>query len=280
MSDDRELEELEIRLLLEAIAARYGYDLRGYQHGSIRRRVRAALVRSGAANLGELQHRVLSDPRVFASVLDDLTVQVSEMFRDPAFYRRFNEDVVPVLRTYPQIKVWHAGCASGEEVYTTAIVLSEAGLYDRTQIYATDLSPGALARAKEGVYPANRAEGFARNYAAAGGQKTFDSYYALAYDRIALREPLRRNVVFFQHDLVADHAFGEMQVIFCRNVLIYFGPELRARVLTKLGEGLCRGGFLCLGSSERIAPPHAATFAEVAAAERIYRHAGERSVPS
>jgi chemotaxis protein methyltransferase CheR len=274
MTDEAQVEQLEMRLLLEGIAARYGYDLRGYQPRSLQRRVRAALLRSGAANLGELQHRVLTDARAFAALLDDLTVQVTDMFRDPHFYRRFREDVLPVLRTYPQLKIWHAGCASGEEVYTSAILLTEAGLYDRAQIYATDLSPEALAKAREGVYPADRAGVFAQNYQAAGGTKTFASYYSLAYDRIAVREPLRRNVVFFQHDLVSDHAFGEMQVIFCRNVLIYFGAELRTRVLAKLGQGLCRGGFLCLGANERVGAAGAGTFSEVAA-ERIYRHAGQ-----
>jgi chemotaxis protein methyltransferase CheR len=275
MTDAQQIEDLEVRLLLDAIAARYGYDLRGYQPASLQRRVRAALIMSGAANLGQLQHQVLTDPRVFAAVLDHLTVQVSEMFRDPEFYSRFRREVVPVLRTYPQLKVWHAGCASGEEVYTSAILLSEAGLYERTQIYATDLSPAALERAKEGVYPAGRAAAFAANYAAAGGTSAFADYCTHVYDRIAMRESLRRNVVFFQHDLVSDHAFGEMQVIFCRNVLIYFGTELRTRVLTKFGHGLCRGGYLCLGSSEKIAAADHGAYAPVPGAARIYRHAGQ-----
>jgi chemotaxis protein methyltransferase CheR len=277
MSDALDIEDLEIRLLLEAIVARYGLDLRGYQRAPMRRRIRTALLKSGAANLGELQHRVLSDPQAFAAVLEDLTVQVSEMFRDPSFYQRFRAEVIPVLRTYPEIKIWHAGCASGEEVYTSAILLHEAGLYHRTQIYATDLSAAALARAKEGVYPADRVATFARNYAAAGGAASFDGYYALAYDRIAVKEPLRRNVVFFQHDLVSDHTFGEMQVIFCRNVLIYFGAELRARVLGKFGQGLCHGGFLCLGDSERLDPAADATFAALPGGARIYRHGGRPS---
>ena len=278
MTAAEDVEDLEIRLLLEAIAARYGYDLRDYRRAPMRRRVHNALAKSGAANLGELQHLVLTDRRVFAAVLENLTVQVSEMFRDPDFYRQFREEVVPVLRTYPQIKMWHAGCASGEEVYTSAILMSEAGLYDRTQIYATDLSPTAIERAKEGVYAAERAPAFAQNYAAAGGSGAFDAYYAVAYDRIAVREPLRRNLVFFQHDLVCDHAFGEMQVIFCRNVLIYFGRELRARVLGKLGQGLCRGGFLCLGQSERITPAaEAPAFAALPGAAPIYQLGGHPS---
>jgi chemotaxis protein methyltransferase CheR len=272
MRADPELEEIEVRLILEAIHARYGYDLRDYAPPSMRRRVLAALARSDAANLGELQHRLLGDPGLFATLLDHLMVQVSEMFRDPSFFLVFRREIVPLLRTYPQIKIWHAGCASGEEVYTTAILLTEEGLYDRTQIYATDLCPPALERAREGVYAADLAGRFAENYRAAGGTASFEAYISSAYDRIAIREPLRRNIVFFQHNLVSDQPPGEMQVIFCRNVLIYFGADLRHRVVTKLASGLCRGGFLCLGSSEQ--PPgtlEGVAFRDHAAPERIFR---------
>lgn len=252
MIGDDEVQEIELRLILEAIYARYGYDLRDYARASMRRRLIAAMQRTGAKHLGELQHRLLTEPDLFVSVLDDLTVQVTEMFRDPAFYRSFRATVVPHLRTYPQIKVWHAGCATGEEVYATAIVLAEEDLYDRTQIYATDLSVRALERAREGVYPAGQAVAFAANHQQAGGKEPFDKYCSQAYDRISIKDTLRRNVVFFQHDLVSDHVLGEMQVIFCRNVLIYFSRPLQQRVLVKLAQGLSRGGFLCLGSSERI----------------------------
>jgi chemotaxis protein methyltransferase CheR len=216
------------------------------------RRLRAVLSSSGAPNLGELLHRVLIDHALFARVLDQLTVQVSEMFRDPAFYVAFREQVVPVLRTYPLIKIWHAGCAGGEEVYATAILLEEAGLSARSQIYATDLSASALARAKVGIYPARSAALFADNYHAAGGHGRLEDHCSSAYGNFAMKESLRRNVVFFQHDLVSDHTLGEMQVVFCRNVLLYFGPELRRRVLEKLASAVCRGGFLCLGATERL----------------------------
>lgn len=264
-----------MRLLLDAIASKYGHDLRGYRPASLRRRIGHALAKSGAANLGDLQHQVLNDPALFASVLDDLTVQVSEMFRDPALYRAFRSDVVPVLRTYPQVRVWHAGCSSGEEAYATAILLAEEGLYDRAQIYATDLSPVALARAKEAVYPAERAIDFAANYRAAGGTGAFEAYFSAAYDRIALAESLRQNVVFFQHDLVTDHAFGQMQVIFCRNVLIYFDRELRLQVMNKFAAGLCHGGFIVLGSSEQLGRSEERMgFQEFRGAHRIYRYRG------
>jgi len=273
---DAELvEALETRLFLEAIYERYGYDLRGYVPDSIRRRVGAALLKSGYAHLGELQHHVLRKPALFATVLDQLTVNVSEMFRDPGFYRVFRERVVPILRTYPQLKFWHAGCASGEEVYATAILLMEESLYDRAQIYATDLSVSALDRAREGVYLETQLTGFAENYRASGGSRRFEDYYSKAYGRIAMREGLKKNVVFFQHNLVSDYALGEMQVIFCRNVLFYFGAALRKRVLEMFAGGLCRGGFLCLGASE--APPDAAgvPFAEFASRQRIYRQRGD-----
>jgi chemotaxis protein methyltransferase CheR len=268
---DAEVEALEVRLLLEAIHARYGYDLRDYAPTSMARRVRAALAKSRFAHLGELQHRLLHDPALFATVLEDLTVRVSEMFRDPSFYRAFRARVVPLLRTYPQLRIWHSGCATGEEVYTSAILLTEEGLLDRSQIYATDLSPHALEQAKDGVYSAQQLETFTENYQAAGGRSTCASYFTAAYDRVAVRESLRKNVLFFQHNLVSDHVFGEMQVIFCRNVLIYFANGLRERVLAKFAASLCPGGFLCLGSAERL-PADRGPFSEFVAEERIYRY--------
>jgi chemotaxis protein methyltransferase CheR len=270
MSGD-EVEALEIRLVLEAIQAHYGYDLRDYASASMQRRVMTALRRSGLAHLGELQHRLLTDPAFFAGVLDALTVRVTELFRDPAYHLTFRERVVPLLRTYPLFKIWHAGCASGEEVYATAITLVEEGLYDRAQIYATDLSHEALDQARHGIYPATQVGKFADNYRRAGGKAELSAYYTEAYDHIAMRESLRRNVVFFQHNLVSDHVFGEMNVIVCRNVLIYFGPELKARVLRKLEQSLCPRGFLCLGTSEHLVTSPTRAFEEFAARDRIYR---------
>jgi chemotaxis protein methyltransferase CheR len=268
-----DVENLEVSLFLEAIHVKYGYDLRGYARASMRRRVLAALARSGLAHLGELQHRVLHNPALFAAVLEDLTVRVTEMFRDPSFYRTFRARVVPLLRTYPFLKIWHAGCASGEEVYASAIMLAEEGLYERAQIYATDLSAQALAQASQGVFPEEQLGAMTAGYIAAGGTASFSDYYTSAYGLIALTSSLRENVLFFQHDLVGDHVFGEMHVVFCRNVLIYFGEELRGRVLGKLSESLCSGGILCLGNSEllsRVDGRHA--FEGFAAEERIYRH--------
>lgn len=268
-SDD--VDELEARLFLEAINARYGYDLRGYALPSLRRRLEVALAKSGLPNMGELQHRVLNQPGLFASVLDDLVVRVTELFRDPPFHRAFRQHVVPLLRTYPEVKIWHAGCATGEEVYASAVLLVEEGLYDRAQIYATDISASALATAREGVYPASALESLDEGYRLAGGKGRLEDHFLAAYGSIAVREALRRNVVFFQHNLVSDYALGEMHVIFCRNVLIYFGSDLRDRVLGMFGDNLCGGGFLCLGGSESLPGSSAAVFADVAPPWRIYR---------
>lgn len=267
-----ELTAIEIELLLEAIRARYGYDLRGYADRTMQRRVQAALSRSGFKHLAELQHHVLRDPVLFANVLNDLSVRVTAMFRDPGFFRAFREHAVPLLRTYPLLKIWHAGCATGEEAYATAILLSEAGLYERVQIYATDLSAHAVDVAKQGVYPADRLAAFEESYVAAGGAGAFSRYYTQAYNGFAMSETLRRNILFFQHNLVSDHVFGEMNAVFCRNVFIYFGHELRSRVLHKLTQSLCSGGFLCLGSSEQLsAADRTGRFEEVAGKQPIYR---------
>jgi chemotaxis protein methyltransferase CheR len=274
MAPDTDIEEIEVRLVLEAINARYGYDFRDYSRDTMRRRVQAALVRSGAGNLGAMQHRLLTEPSFFSSLIDELTIQVTEMFRDPSFYRTFREQVVPMLRTYPQLKIWHAGCASGEEVYATAILLSEENLYERTQIYATDMSQRAVEQAREGIYPAAHASLYSENYLQSGGRQRLADYYSSGYGHIAMHDRLKRNVVFFQHDLVSDYALGEMQVVFCRNVLIYFGESLRARVLGVFADSLCRGGFLCLGGSERVAAASADRFSEFANIERIYRRRG------
>ena len=271
MASEVDIEELEIRLLLEAIHAKYGYRFQDYAPGSMRRRVRVALARSGLRHLGELQHKLLVDPEFFASTLEDLTVRVSEMFRDPSFYRAFRESVIPLLRTYPLLKIWHAGCASGEEVYTMAILLTEESLYDRAQIYATDMSPMALEMAREGVYPEAQAAGFDRNYQESGGKLRLDEYYSSAYGHIVVKEGLRRNIVFFQHDLASDYALGEMHLVFCRNVLIYFGAELRDRALSTFSDCLGHGGFLCLGKNESLPAQAQASFATFSAPERIYR---------
>lgn len=269
-----EASAIEVDLVLEAIHRRYGYDLREYVPDTITRRLQSALARSGAAHFGELQHRLLHDPAWFVELLDQLTVQVSDMFRDPAFYRSFRERVAPVLRTYPQIKLWHAGCSRGEEVYATAILLMEEDLYERSQIYATDLSAKALDAAREGVYAEHEARGFAQNYRLAGGKRRFGDYCAEAYGRIAMHEELKRNMVFFEHNLATDYAIGEMHVVFCRNVLFYFDTALRRRVLDMFAHALRYGGFLCLGATEAAPQVEGRAFDAFVAEQRIFRRAG------
>jgi chemotaxis protein methyltransferase CheR len=273
-SMDVEAERIELGLVLDAIHARYGYDLRGYAQAPLQRRLRSLLARTGAVHLGELQHRLLHDAQFFGSVLHSLTVQVSAMFRDPTFYRALRQRVIPILRTYPEIKIWHAGCSSGEEAYAMAVLLVEEGLYDRTRIYATDISAAALERAREGVYDLECARAFSNDYAASGGTRALEEYYRVQRGQIVVDERLRRNMVFFQHNLVSDHSLGEMHVILCRNVLIYFGAPLRERVLGTLATGLRRGGFLCLGASESLPESRSREFGNFESLERIYRRCG------
>lgn len=271
MLADENPDALEVRLVLEAIQSRYGYDFRGYSPSSISRRVLAAAAQAGVSHLGELQHRLIHDPVFFEGILDTLTVRVTEMFRDPSFYRVFRERVVPILRTYPELKLWHAGCASGEEVYASAILLSEEGLYERAQIYATDMSRVAIDQARAGVYPLSRLPVFAHNHAEGGGRQPFDAYWSEAYDRITIRETLRKNVHFFQHDLVSDYTLGEMHVIFCRNVLIYFGPQLRERVFAIFANSLRPGSFLCLGNSEALPEGQRGSYEPFSSIERVFQ---------
>jgi chemotaxis protein methyltransferase CheR len=271
----REFEANDVRLFLEAIHACYGYDLRDYAPASMTRRVRAALAKSGLADLGTLRRQVLADPQVFARVLPSLTVQVSELFRDPDFFRAFREGVMPLLRTYPVLNIWHAGCAGGEEAYSTAVLLREAGIYDRCQLYATDLSPAALERAKRGIYAVGDLDAVRDRHRRAGGAQPLEAHATIAYGQIAFNQAVRARILFFQHDLVADHVFAEMHVVFCRNVLIYFGRQLKAPVMRKLEGSMSRGGCLCLGASERLAPADRSAFVELAPRERIYRHRGE-----
>jgi chemotaxis protein methyltransferase CheR len=261
----------ETRLVLDAIFRRYGYDFRNYSQDSVRRRLSAAMIRTQTEHLGELMHRLLWDPDYFGVVLSCLTVKVTEMFRDPVFHQEFRNTVVPILRTYPRLRVWHAGCASGEELYAMAILLEEAGLYSRSQLFGTDIDSAAIEGAKDGIYLHRHASTFEQNYVRAGGTADFWSYFTTGYGKISVVDALRRNASFFQHDLVTDFCLGEMQVIFCRNVALYFNAELRTRVFSMFAQGLCRGGFLCLGASETLPRHMLQDFEEYSPQHRIYR---------
>ncbi|MCD4773662.1 MAG: protein-glutamate O-methyltransferase CheR [Bacteroidales bacterium] len=243
---------IEIKLLLEAIFTKYGYDFRNYSKAHIKRRILHRVSASNLNSISEIQHKVLYDKDFFEIILRDLSINVTEMFRDPSFYKHLREEVVPILKTYPYIKIWHAGCSTGEEVYSMAILLKEEGIYDRTQIYATDFNKLVLQAAKEGIYPINKIKEFTYNYQKAGGVNSFSDHYTAKYDSVILNKSLKKNIVFAEHNLVTDNVFAEVNVVICRNVLIYFDKKLQNRVFNLFEESLIQGGYLCLGSKESL----------------------------
>lgn len=266
--------EIELRLLMEAIYLRYSYDFRDYTGASQKRRVTHALGQLGLASISDLQERVLRDPAVFAQLLQFLTVPVSEMFRDPAYFLALRRQVLPVLETYPSIKIWIAGCSTGEEAYSMAIMLREEGLLQRAQIYATDINPVSLEKARQGIFPLEAVRGYTTNYQRSGGQRAFSDYYTAAYDAARFDPSLCADVIFADHSLATDSVFAEVQLVSCRNVLIYFNRTLQDRALGLFHESLCHRGFLGLGSKESIDfSGYATRFGPLARDERIYRKA-------
>ncbi len=265
-------EDLEIQLLLEALYQRYHYDFRHYARASIKRRLIHARSQLGLPTISAIQDRVLHDPSMLPRLLDFLTVQVSDMFRDPAYFRALRDKVLPLLRTYPSLKVWIAGCSAGEEVYSLAILFREEGLYDRTIFYATDINPEALAAAEAGVYPLDRLRKFTENHQKSGGKSSLSDYYTAAYGRAVFDKSLRSRVVFSDHSLVTDAVFAEMHLISCRNVMIYFDRPLQDRAVGLFRESLTHNGFLGLGSKESLRfSAYAAAFAEFVPGEKIYQ---------
>ena len=271
--DDKELQRIEIELLLDSIFQRYGYDFRHYAKASLKRRITQYMQRVGFSHITDLISPILHDEAFFDGFLKVMSVTVTDMFRDPAFFESLRKEIIPVLKTYPYIKIWHAGCATGEEVYSLAILLKEEGLYERTQIYATDYNSHSLAVAKEGIYPLQRIQQYSDNYISAGGKKLFNDYYHARYGGAKMLEMLKKNVIFANHNLVSDGVFGEMQLVICRNVLIYFDQDLQNRVLTLLHNSLSPHGFLCLGSKESlkfsVIDKH---FEAQVAEQKIYKH--------
>ena len=266
--------EIELRLLMEAIYLRYSYDFRDYTGASQKRRVAHALTQFGLASISELQDRVLRDPAVFAQLLQFLTIPVSEMFRDPAYFLALRRQVLPVLETYPSIKIWIAGCSTGEEAWSMAIMLREEGLLQRAQIYATDINPVSLEKARQGIFPLEAVRGYTTNYQRSGGQRSFSDYYTAAYDAARFDPSLCADVIFADHSLATDSVFAETQLVSCRNVLIYFNRTLQDRALGLFHESLCHRGFLGLGSKESIDfSAYAGRFGTLARDERIYRKA-------
>jgi chemotaxis protein methyltransferase CheR len=266
------VEDIEIHLLLEALFRRYHYDFRHYAQTSIKRRLRQARQQLGFASFSALQEAVLHDAAMLARLLDFLTVQVSEMFRDPSYFRAIREMVAPHLRTYPSLKVWIAGCSSGEELHAFAILFREEGLFDRTLFYATDINPAALEAAAAGVYAMDRIKAFTENHQQSGGRSSLSDYYTAAYGRAAFDKALRSRVVFSDHSLVTDAVFAEVQLISCRNVLIYFDRALQDRTIGLFHDALARKGFLGLGSKETLRfSKHAAGFNDFVREEKIYQ---------
>ena len=271
-SYDPALERLEIELLLEAVFRHYGFDFRSYAHSSLRRRVWKRILAEGLDTVSALQDRVLHDPGTLERLLDDLSVNVTAMFRDPGFFLAFRERVVPVLRTYPFFRIWHAGCSTGEEVYSLAILLEEEGLYDRARLYATDMNEGVLRRARAGIFPLERMQEYTENYLRAGGRRAFSEYYVSGYGGARFDPALLRHVVFAQHNLVTDRSFSEFNAILCRNVLIYFDKALQARVHRLFYDSLAMFGVLALGGKETLRfSKYESCFEPLAPAEKIYR---------
>ncbi|MGC2399581.1 MAG: protein-glutamate O-methyltransferase CheR [Acidobacteriaceae bacterium] len=268
-------EEVEIDTLLHGIRSRYGYDFAHYSRASLKRRLQRALTHTRLTRFSELLDRLFHDDKSFDEFLKIMSISVTAMFRDPEFYQAFRKQVVPLLKTYPFIKIWHAGCATGEEVYSMALLLHEEGFLDRARIYATDFNKHSLDAAANGVYPAKQMEVYAANYRLAGGKSHLSDYYSDGYELAKVKDFLKERITFSYHNLVTDGVFGEMNMICCRNVLIYFDRTLQDQVLAKLSESLRHSGFLCLGNRESlnftIVRP---VFVAVDKAQRIYQKCG------
>lgn len=272
LKSDPDLETIEIRLLLEGAYLHYGYDFREYAPASLKRRIWDFARSEKLKSISRLQDKILHDPACFERFIVALTVNVTAMFRDPNFYLAFRQRVVPLLKTYPFIRIWHAGCSTGEEVYSTAIVLTEEGIYNKCRIYATDLNEAVLRKARDGIYPLQFMQGYINNYVKAGGKSSFSEYYTANYDSAIFRSSLRENIIFSQHNLVTDGSFNEFNVILCRNVLIYFNQSLQDHVHNLLYESLGKFGVLGLGHKETISyTPHEKHYEVLAEGEKLYR---------
>lgn len=270
--NNKENINIEIKLLVDAIFLKYGYDFRNYGQAHLKRRILHRLSIEDIGSISEMTRKVIYDQDFFDRLLLDLSINVTEMFRDPSFYAALREHVIPKLKTYPFLKIWHAGCASGEEVYSMAILLKEEGLYDKVQLYATDFNQVILKKAREGIYPVNLIKDYTNNYQKAGGKNSFADYYSASYDSVLIKAELKKNIVFADHNLVLDSVFGEMNMIICRNVLIYFNSQLQEHVIKLFLDSLNHGGFLGLGSKESLRfSKYNQQFKEIVKNEKIYQ---------
>ncbi len=251
-NDISTVENIELELLLQAVYLQYGYDFRNYSRAHVKRRVKHRLVQEGMKSISELQNQILHDKTAFDRLVRDLSINVTEMFRNPAFYKSVREKVIPILKTYPYLKIWHAGCATGEEVFSFAIMLKEEGLLERTQIYATDFNPYIIKKARNGIFPIRYIKEYTANYQKAGGLESFSDYYHANDELVIFDKNLSKNMVFAEHNLVTDSVFAEVNMIVCRNVLIYFNNNLQNKVLHLFHKSLVVGGFLALGTKESL----------------------------
>ncbi len=273
-----DIEQIEMDVLLEAINRRYGHDFRNYAQASLKRRLLHRMHRSDMNHISDLLPRLLHDEDFFDRFLFDMSITVTEMFRDPSFFRAIRQHVVPILKTYPFVKVWHAGCATGEEVYSMAILFHEEGLYGQTKFYATDYNTDSLAKAREGLFVREAIEKYAGSYEKAGGSASLSDYYLAKYDSVKIHDWLKRNITFSHHNLVTDGVFGEMNLILCRNVLIYFDKTLQDRALSLFADSVCHRGFLCLGSKESLDFSSVRDqFGPVDKRQRIFQQIGSRA---
>jgi chemotaxis protein methyltransferase CheR len=273
MAEERlDLETLELQLLLEGVYRQYGFDFREYAHASLRRRVWRRVHAEGLTTISALLDRVLHDSETMERLLVDLSINVTAMFRDPTFFLAFRNEVVPLLRTYPFTRMWVAGCSTGEEVYSLAILLREEGLYDRARIYATDINTGVLETARAGVFPLQKMQEYTENYIRAGGTRAFSEYYLAKYEGALFDRSLIENIVWAPHNLGQDRSFNTFHVILCRNVMIYFDRALQRRVYRLFDESLERLGVLALGHKETIRfSGFEESYEAVDEVEKIYR---------
>jgi chemotaxis protein methyltransferase CheR len=270
--NESNIEAIELELLFQAVLQCYGYDFRQYSRDSALRRVWQRVNAEKLSSISELQHLVVRNEDAAEALLRALSINVTEMFRDPLFYKTVREKALPLLKENERIKIWHAGCATGEEVYSMAILLSEAGLYDKALLHATDFNKVVLGKAKSGIYLPDKMRTNTRNYQQSGGSHSFADYYHSNYDNVVISNALKKNVRFSHHNLATDHAFGEMHMVVCRNVLIYFNQELQERVIKLFADSLCTGGILCLGSHEFLKTGDAETrFEPISLEQRIFQ---------
>jgi chemotaxis protein methyltransferase CheR len=269
---DEDLEELELGLLTDAVYRRYGLDFRNYARASLRRRVRLAMADEGTRTISGLTEKLLHDPPAMERLLLRLSINVTSLFRDPGFWQSLRKEVIPHLRSFPFVRIWHAGCSTGEEVYSMAILLHEEGLYDRCRIYATDFNEVALQRARDGIVNLDQMQDYSTNYIRGGGSGTLADYYTANYGHAIFRSSLKKNVVFSQHNLVTDGSFNEFNLVLCRNVMIYFNEALQSRVHKLLYASLRRYGYLALGRKESLrGTPHETDYDALDEGERIFK---------